>query len=69
MYGLIRQTKAEDSNRANGLHAVHAGQDGEDLVSYLSPDLVEMRVNSVAGSMLRSRFTCCSSPCTASGAL
>lgn len=44
-------------------------QMGKGLVSYLSPDLVEMRVNSVAASMPRSRFTCCSSPCTASGAL
>ena len=42
---------------------------GEDLESYLSPARVDTSVNSVTASMRRSRFTCCSSPCTASGAL
>ena len=51
-----------------GLHACQAEQ-GRGSEACLSPDRVETRVNSVAASILRSRFTCSRRPCTGSGAL
>lgn len=61
---MVRKTLADE-----GMCACHAVLGGQGLESCLSPDRVETRVNSVAASMLRSRFTCCSSPCTGSVAL